>query len=284
MPINKITGVSVVLLAVIIVGGILGYLGIVREKSELGGILDVEMPMEQSVREIEVSMWETTNAIFYYMLEPSAISLEEYKKQLKDIEEFVVKYKALINTEKEKKILEKFEKKWADSVSKAEELIRLRDKMEELHEKAWDMVGDADDIIDYKIQPAFMAGVPDLIEKEKAVREVEVSIWEAISATNYYLYRQFDKPKRVYHSQLADVDEFWGNYKKLSITPSEQAHIDEFENEWSRSRKLMEECHALADELKKKYLIFWESAHAADDIIDFDIQEHLKKRIEDRRK
>jgi len=280
MGINNYKIIVAVLVVVIVAGGIFGYSAINKNKTSVRKIVDVELPMEQAVREVEVSIWETANSIFYYMIEPSAISLEEYKKQLIDVENFMAKYNALVDTEQEKQMAAKFQNMWTDSVAKAEELIKLRDKMRELHEKAWDATHEADDIIDYKVQAAFVEDLPDLIDKEKAVREVEVSIWEAINATNYYIHRQFDKPQREYPGQLEDVTEFWGKYKSLNITPAEEPFIKEFETDWDLSVKLMNECCSLADELKQKYLMYWESVHAADDVIDFDIQEYLKKRIE----
>ena len=112
MAMDRFKLILVVLLVVIFGGGILGYFAISKERAKLDKILKVELPMEQAVREIEVSIWETANAIFYYMLEPSATSLEEYKKQLKDVEKFMVKYKALVDIEKEKKMVAKFERMW----------------------------------------------------------------------------------------------------------------------------------------------------------------------------
>lgn len=281
---DKKISILISLSVVIIVGGVIGYLGIRKDKAELRAILDIEMPMERAIREVEVSLWETSNAIFYYMLEPSAISLHEYKKQLKDVKRFMAKYKTLIDTEEEKKMAEKVERIWTDSVSKAEELIKLRGKMKALLEKTWDIVSEVDDIIKYKIHPAFTEGLSNQIHKEKALREIEVSIWQAISETTYYTRRQFDKPKREYLTQLLNVDEVWGKYKKENITPAEEPYIEEFENKWSRSVELMNECYALADELKEKYLAFWGSIHKADDVIDFEIQEYLKKRIKDQTK
>lgn len=283
MTSNNYKIIVAVLVVIIIAGGIFGYSAINKYKTGVRKIVDVELPMEQAVREVEVSVWETANSIFYYMVEPSAVSLEEYKKQLKDVENFMAKYATLVDADQEKQIIAKFQNIWTDSVTKAEELIKLRDKMKELHEKAWDAVHEADDVIDYKIQIAFIEGMPDLIEKEKAVREVEVSIWEAINATNYYIHRQFDKPQREYPHQLEDVTEFWGKYKSLNITPAEEPLIKEFDADWNLSVKLMNECCSLADELKQKHLAFWESVHAADDVIDFEIQECLKKRIESRK-
>ena len=147
--VDKKTGILAALLFVVIIGGGVLYLNISKEKIEIGKVLSVEMPMEQSVREVEVSIWETSNAIFYYMSKPSKTALEEYKKQLVDVEEFMAKYNALVNSEEEKKIAAKFEKMWADSVSKAEELIKLRDKLAIVEDQVWDSIHEADDIIDF---------------------------------------------------------------------------------------------------------------------------------------
>ena len=151
MGINNYKIIVAVLVVVIVAGGIFGYSAINKNKTSVRKIVDVELPMEQAVREVEVSIWETANSIFYYMIEPSAISLEEYKKQLIDVENFMAKYNALVDTEQEKQMAAKFQNMWTDSVAKAEELIKLRDKMRELHEKAWDATHEADDIIDYKV-------------------------------------------------------------------------------------------------------------------------------------
>ncbi|MCP4650488.1 MAG: hypothetical protein GY853_10470 [PVC group bacterium] len=281
---DKKTGFLVGLLFVVIVGGVVAYLNISRKKGEIGKVLAVEMPMEQSVREVEVSIWETSNAIFYYMSKPSKTALEEYKKQIIDVEEFMAKYNNLINTDEEKQMVIKVEKMWADSVSKAEELIKLRDKMTELKETTWDTVHEVDDVIDYKIQPAFVEELPDLLEKEKCVREVEASIWESINAVGFYMLNRSDKAKREFLAQLEDVNEFWEEYKNLNLTSAEKPHIKELEGLWSRAVELMKECNAISDEVVQKELDYWESVHAVDDVVDFEIQEYLKKRIKNRRK
>jgi len=94
--------------------------------------------MEQTIREVEVSVWETSNAVFYYMTDPSEISLQEYKKQQKDVDKFYKKYIALIDTDHEKKMAAKFSKMWAGTLLKAEELIKLRNSIAELNKNRWD--------------------------------------------------------------------------------------------------------------------------------------------------
>jgi len=281
---DKKIGILAGLLVVVIVAGAVGYLNLSNEKIEIGKVLSVEMPMEQSIREVEVSIWETSNAIFYYMSKPSKTALEEYKKQLVDVEEFMAKYNVLVNSEEEKQIAAKFEKMWADSVSKAEELIKLRDKLAIVEDQAWDSIHETDNVINYKIKPALLEDFPDFVKKIKATDRAGASLWQALNSTIYYIHNQSDKAKKHFSSQLEDADEFFETYKNLNITAAEKPHLKEFERLWNRSVELMKECVALAEELEQKELAYWESAHAADDVVDFEIQENLKKRIKKRTK
>lgn len=274
--------ITAALAVVIIAGGVFGFLSANKYRTTVITIIDTELPMEQAVRETEVSVWETANSIFYYMIKPSAVSLEEYKKQLRDVENFMTKYADLVETNREKMAIEKFLNLWNVSVTKAEELIELRDKMKALHEQTWDVTQEADDVMNYKIKVVFVEGLPDLIEKKRALYEVEISLLEAMNAINYYAHRQFDKPRRKYTQKLENVNEYWNKYKNMNLTSSEKSAAEEFEEKWNRSEKLMGKCFNLSEELNEKYLAFWESVHEADDVIDFEIQEHLKKRIENR--
>ncbi len=279
---NMTREIITVLLTVIIGLGIWEYRTVNKTNQEIIKVLNIDMPMEQAIREVEVSIWKTSNALFYYMTDPSHTSLVEYTKQLEDVEEFMNKYETLVDTEQDKNTVKKFMNIWTDVTSKAEELIKLRDLMTDLQEKAWDEINDVDGVIDYKIQVAFVEGIPDQIEKEKSVREVEVSIWEAINATNYLIHRQFDKPDREYPLQLEDVDKYWNKYKKLELTSIERSHIEEFEDKWGKAKVSMDRCLKLAKKLKEQYMTFWMSVHKADDVIDFEIQESLKDRTANR--
>ena len=278
MVMDKVKIMLVVLLVAVTGGSLLGYLAMSKEEAKRYEMLTLELKMEQAVREVEVSIWEAANSVFYYMVQPSAVAVEEYKKQLKDVEEFMSAYKKLISSEQQKSKVAKFEKMWADLVLKAEELIALRDKLTELKEEIIDSVHDTDDVIDYKIQAALVEGIPQLIAKERAVREVEVSIWEAANAALSYTCKPSAKTSREFFKQLDDVNEFWQRYTKLNITSGEEPHIKEFEESWNRCRELfLKESQALADEINTKYLVFWETVHAVDDVIDFEIQAEMKQ-------
>ena len=275
---DKLKIMLVVLLVAVIGGSLLGYLVMSKEEAKRYEMLTRELKMEQAVREVEVSIWEAANSVFYYIVQPSAVAVEEYKKQLKDVEEFMSAYKKLISSEQQKSKVAKFEKMWADLVLKGEELIALRDNLAELREEIIDSVHDTDDIIDYKIQAALVEGIPQLIAKERAVREVEVSIWEAANAALSYTCKPSAKTSKEFFKQLDDVNEFWQRYTKLNITSGEEPHIKEFEESWNRCRELfLKESQALADEINTKYLVFWETVHAVDDVIDFEIQAEMKQ-------
>lgn len=255
------------------------FFGSSKGAEKAKSLLEKELPMEQALREVEVSIWETSNAVFYYMLYPSMTSLGEYRHQLTDVTEFMTRYKNLIETDEEKALADKFDISWNQVVSKAEALFQARNEFQETHEKTWDMVHEADDVLNYKLEPSLISGSLDLLAKQRVVRELEVSVWEAISATNYYVYRQFDKPKLEYPAQINDVAEFIGIYKNLTLVDSEKSDLAVFEATWGKAVYLMNQLHGDAEKLAEDQVVFWEAVHKADDIIDFEIRPHLAQRI-----
>ena len=90
---------------------------------------------------------------------------------------------------------------------------------------------------------------------------------------------QFDKPKREYSNQISAVKEFWGIYKKRKLTSPEKSYVAEFEAKWKKSVDLMNKLFKDAEKLTAAQSLFWEAVHKADDVIDFEIQAHLAKRI-----
>jgi len=213
------------------------------------------------------------------MVHPSKRSLEAYRQHLAEVNELMAQYKNLIESDEEKAVAQKIDNSWKQVVSKAEALLQARDAVQETQEQAWDMVHEADDILDYKLQPTFVPGSPDMLEKEKTVREVEVSIWEAISATNYYVHRTFDKPKREYPIQINDVKEFWGTYKRLQLIPSEKLHAVAFEATWKKAVDLMNKLYIDVEKLTEAQSVFWEDVHQAKSIIDYEIKARIATRI-----
>ena len=242
-------------------------------------LLEQELPMDRALGEIEEGIMGASNALFYYMVHPSKTSQEDYKHYLAEVNEFMSKYKKLIETDEERAVAKKFDNSWKQVMSKAEALLQARDEFQETQEKAWDRVHEADDVIDYKLQLAFVPGSPNLLKKEKAIREIEVSLWEALNATNYYVYRQFDKPEREYPKQIDDVKELWRTYKNLKLTPPEKSHVAEFEVSWKKAVDLMNKLYTDAEQLTEAQSVFWEAVHKTEGIVDFEFQRHPAKRI-----
>jgi len=249
-----------------------------QNKGKLETLLTVYLPMEQSMREVEVSIWETATAVMEYLHEPSSKSLTEYKKQLNDVQTFIGKYKQLAQTEAQKQVIAKFDQQWAVIVALSEQLLSSRDKMEHLLEKSWNAVHQADDVIDYKIQAALIEGTPDLLKKERYLREVEVSLWEANNVMNYYVHSPAAAQKE-FTRQMEDIKEFWGKYKALSLSEAERKQAKAFETQWAIAVKNMQTTMQLAQEIRKDALQFMKLIHQIDDLVDFEIQMELTKQI-----
>ena len=272
---------SLAIFCLLLIGGVLLF-SLTRKSKGTAiaeDLLGKDLPMEQAIREVEVSIWEVSTAILDYGIDPTLKSLNEYKKKIKDVVQFMTKYKTLEDSDDAKKLTEKFDTAWTNIIGVAENFIETRTKMEELQKEAWDIVHIADDIIDYKIQPAFAKKLPDLLEKEKSIREVEVSIWEANNAVNYFMARHADRAKKEYEKQLKDVDIFWKKYQKLHISTVEKINSKNFWMEWEKAVKVMNKAIELSQQLKKLKIQLLREIHAIDNVVDFGIQELLKERI-----
>lgn len=238
-------------------------------------IVKNELAKEQFVREIEVSIWEAANAVYYYTRAPKELSLKEYKKQLKEVEHFSQKFDNVAYTPQEKQVFSKFESKWKVAVEKAEELIRERDELNKKYKMFNKKIHVADDVIDYKIQTRFLKGTKNVLEKEQAVREVEVSLWEAANALNLFLETQSLEDKKEYKKQIKDINKFWAKYTKLVTHPLEQTHINEFNTIWKDALSLSKEVEVLSVKVNTLYTTFWEAVKEADAILDYQLQEPI---------
>ena len=115
--------------------------------------------------------------------------------------------------------------------------------------------------------------------KEKSLIDVEESIWQASNSANYYAFRQFDKPKHEYPIHVKNVTKFIKTYKTLKLSSSEKSNLGEFEKVWKTAAAHMDKFLQDIDKLNTAESEFWESVHFIDDIIDFEIQLSLVKRI-----
>jgi len=260
--------------------GCLGYVGLTSAKQTTASYR-LLLEKELALRQVEVSIWEAANAVYYFVRDPSELPKQEYSKQLKDVEEYIKKCQTSITSERGKKALGEFLLRWGDCVARSDEIFRLRREQVSAGRHAWDRIHAADDVIDYQLQASFVNGVPQVIEREKAIREVEVSLWEALNATNYYSTQQLEVARTEYVAQLKDVEQFIAKFKALAPTPDETKHLNEFLLCWKAAKVSMNRTNEISVLLRAKQLGYWRSVHAADDVIDFKLQPSLNEERKD---
>lgn len=273
---------------------IVGLLGLILSM-QVRGLRNVELPMEQNLREVEVSIWEAIHAANAFRLTGTPYYEELYHKQLADVNEFFPRYEALIDTEEEKAYIREFNVLWNEAKAAGDKMIALTKAQEEQEKLFFEAVDGADEVIDSDIQPKWPPDDPHRLAKEQAVREVEVSIWEAIHAAHQYvgLSGEVHKFKDLYAGgtkevdfaklmtkQFGDVDEFWTKYKALATARWEKEAIAKFDGFWKQTASAGNEMLRLHGEADGQFKILYEKVDKADDVIDYKMQAYIQKRIE----
>jgi len=261
----------------------------VRITYQVAGLRNIELPMEQSLREVEVSIWEAIQAADSYLADPKKQYSDLFKRQLNDVDEFFLKYTALVDTPEEKTYIQEFSKLWNEAKVSGAKLIEAIDKRSEAETGMWLAIDVADDIIDFDIQAKWNKKEPNHIKKEEALREVEVSIWEAIHAAQQYINQpERYKPnigsetdfKGRMEGQFDDVAKYWPIYKSLAKTNFEKVAIEKFEKIYAKGVLHGRNITKYSDEARTYFNTMFKKVDEADDIIDHKMQVFIQGRID----
>lgn len=258
---------------------------------QIGRLRKVELPMEQNLREVEVSIWEAIHAANAFRSTSDPYYTELYEKQVKHVDEHLSKYLALLDTPTENDLAKEFEFYWAQAKAEGDTLIAIVQRETVAEDEFFSLVDRADYTIDFKIQAMMSPSDANILAKEQALREVEVSIWEALHAGITYtgLTPRIASQRHVQttfselmHRQFRDVDEYWRKYTALATSDDEMRAISEFEEIWRQAIDTGAEVVSLHDQASRRLARLYERVDLADDVIDFKMQAYIQKRIHNR--
>jgi len=300
---NKILlGFSGISLCVLIVG----YFNVMHTK-QISGLTRIELPMEQNLREVEVSLWETIHAANAFRITGQEYYKELYYKRIGDVNDFFKKYEALTDTDNENMYIEEYNILWREAQFAGNFLVELTEKQKESEKEFFINVDEADDVLDFAIQMKWSPDDPNILAKEQAVREIEVSIWEAIHAGQQYVglagdivrgeqkylgqkieaakagaKASFVKGdfKALMEKQFEDVAECLAKYKALPLETFENIAIQDFLGFWEKAVIAGRNVTSLYDQAEEQFNILFEKVDKADDIVDYKMQAFIQKRIE----
>tara|TARA_Y100000034_G_scaffold133715_1_gene200036 strand:+ start:2603 stop:3865 length:1263 start_codon:yes stop_codon:yes gene_type:complete len=258
---------------------------------QVTSLRNVELPMEQNLREVEVSVWEAIHAANAFS-ETGDVQYEElYARQVNDVNEFFPKYKELVEehsatediNDKEQAAIKDFEKLWEEAQEAGGHLIVDTKEKKEQKLLFFEKVDDADDIIDSEIQT-----LPLSLEQEQPLREVEVSVWEAIHAVNEYLTLSGTEKgttlfgeetfKDIYVRQKADVNKFWPQFKVVA-PPAAAGAIARFDALWAEAVAAGDKVIEIEEHNDEEFDELFEKIDLADEIIDHQMQDLIQQRI-----
>lgn len=251
----------------------------------------VELPMEQNLRKVEVSIWEAIHAADAFRFTADPVYERLYFRQLGEVDEFYLKYLALISTSEEKQYAEEFNRFWAEGKAAGGKILEFIQQQREAEETFYAEINFSDEVIDSKIQAEFSPEDPHLLAKEQSLREVEVSIWEAIHAAMQYTSLTPEipgtgSPPKTYQEfmekQFKNVDAFWAKYKTYATSPAEREAIREFETHWKAAVPEGRQLVKLQDKIQAEFNLLYQAADKTGDVINDKMQGFIQKRIEQR--
>ncbi len=255
---------------------------------QVGQLRWIELPMDHHIGQTEESQWEAIFAASSACTSLDPKRLENFEQKVRDVNQNVSRYLELVDTPSERSLGELYMERWALTVAHAREMLAHAEEKQHHQDTFFELTDRADDIIDAQIQARFSPSDPDLLQKERLVREVEVSIWEAVHAAQQYtsLTSETTRAGRPQSSfaelmerQFQDVYEFWTPYRELAQTPEEQDVITTldklFVDTVAEGRRVI----ALHDQIDRDLAELHDLAESSDEIIDADIFPSIVARV-----
>ena len=284
---------------------IVGYLSIIQSKT-ITQYKTTVLPIILTIKEIEESIWEMNHAADSFKYTGSKYYEKQFNEQVKEVDNSISEYKELATTEYDTKYIGEFCSVWDEAKKAGKKMIELTKQQKKAEQELFINVDEADDVLDYQIQSKWSTQDPLLLLKEQAVREVEVSIWEAIHAAQQYtglagtivrgnqkyLGTKLQAAKaaatasmvkgdfnKLMEAQFNDVEKFWGEYKKMPHEEFEKKAIAEFDDYWNKAVIAGRNLVNINQETNKQFNILYKKINRVDEIIDTYIQKSIQTKI-----
>lgn len=110
---------------------------------------------------------------------------------------------------------------------------------------------------------------------ERHIREVEVSLWASLAAVDNYRHRADPSLIQDLEDQEKNLEEHFRQYCALTDTQEERQLTDAFDEQWAKVKRHSWQILSLTSRKKRVEGKFFELVDKADDVLDFEVQEHL---------
>ena len=275
-------------LAVAMLVAIVGWVGI-SSVNRIKGLRDVEIPIEQNLKGVEVNIWETIHAADAFRLTGDPFYAELYKTQISDVSEFYSKYVELTTSAEEQTFIEEFNKLWEEAKVAGEKMIALTREEQKTEGDLFQYIRKTDDIIHFEIKAKWSRNDPYLLAKESVLSEIEESLWKTIHAAIQYKTKKTatttvghdeETFKEIMYRQFDNIEENWTKYKALASSAWEKKAISNFDVLWSDSVEAAKKLVELNEEAAKQSNILYEKVDRTNQVIHFKMENFIQKRIE----
>jgi signal transduction histidine kinase/CheY-like chemotaxis protein/HPt (histidine-containing phosphotransfer) domain-containing protein len=285
---------------------VIGYLGVTLSQ-QVSELRAKALPMERYLREIEVNLWKTMHAAHDFGIAALTDIQKIYIANAAAVDSFLSDYITLADTHDEHQNNQRFIGIWDDAKGIGTDLLAQVSRLQIAEYDFFKFIDEADDLIDSRLQAVWPADDPHLLEKERAIREVEVSIWETIHAGHQYLSLTSEIKKKQQTSsgdkekshnqesptplmeanfkdlmerQIIEVGEFLSRYKSLPLEKFETAAIGKFEELFTQAVDAGKTMISIHHQMMHQYEMLNEKINLLDHIITHNMNAAVLKRLE----
>ena len=255
---------------------------------QVGRMRWYEYPLEQHTRQVQESQWEVLSVVAAAARRAGDHQFDVFEEECAHLEEHLAGYMELAATEEERAAGERYRAVWEEMKRTGRAVFDDVAVKKEAGDLFFEYVDRADDVLDFGVQARFLDDDPLALEKERAVREVEVSVWEAIHAAEQYVglsgdVARADHAQRTFaelmEKQFDDVERFWGTYSGLVETEAEREVVRAFDALWAVAVEQGRTVVRYHDRINHGVARLAELAEEADAISDDEILEAIGERV-----
>ena len=242
----------------------------------------IELPMEQSLREVEVSAWETIHAADAFAISGDSAYLDLYRRQLADVDRYFASYERLCDAPVEAEFTAEFRKHWSEAKQHGDRLISAAIRQRDQESKLVAITHAVTKVLAGGWPSTTFADARDLQTLE-ALSRVQVGVWQVLHAFTEHLAPGAKGSSAALSEQvLSQTEQAWESFVALADSDAERRLIQEVERVSGGARAGLERSIQLREEVKSHFASLYQSVDKADDVIDYKMQTFIDSRVQSR--
>ena len=261
--------------AAVLVGisGAVGSLMVQRMIRSVEELANVQEPLEQATREMEINAQETSRAVLDYVRAQEPRFLDRIQDSERDFERYAAQYDSLAATQEQQRLGERVATRYQNFAARGDEITRLAEQRTQALASFRILVNELDELVDVEFQSPLDRSAPGALAKIEAALDMEINIDEAFSALDGILSLSGDPtaPTTLIDAQ-GDFARHLAEYRTTGLTASARTLVDQVDEDFATALTAGNDVVALSIRLDGVLVLFEQEFVAIDEVLDDVVQ------------